>query len=159
MQNFKVITLLIFMGYISIALASSAYAKEFASNCDLAGTNLKAIKKTEKANCLKHCLDNKNCRGAVFISHWNQCFLKKSIKRKVELALISAEKSGPLKADQDYSGKDYKQTSQKTAQQCLDQCKTEAQCQAITYMQGYQTCWLKKTKGNFRSKVFYCFQK
>ena len=130
------------------------------THCDLLGPNTKVLKKVaSQSDCHNHCAQHDACQGYVFISSWNRCFLKSSIKRLTQVNLISGLPGQDAKVDYDHSGKDLRQVSTSNASGCESQCRKDSQCGAYTFIKGYQTCWLKKKSGSFRPKVFYCGRK
>ena len=147
---------------IHIFFINNVFAGEIKdqTHCDLVGTNVLVLKNlTNYSECNLECAKNKKCQGYVFISHWNRCFLKSSIKRQVQLNMISGLPGLAPKLDHDHSGKDLRQVTTKDAVGCDSQCSKDAACGAYTFIKGYQTCWLKKKSGSFRPKVFYCGRK
>lgn len=130
------------------------------SHCDLVGPNALVLKNLKKPlECQLECEKNQSCQGYVFVSSWNRCFLKSSIKRLVKINLISGLPGQEAKVDHDHSGKDMRQESASNAAGCESLCSKDKTCGAYTFIKGYQTCWLKNKTGSFRAKVFYCGRK
>ena len=128
-------------------------------NCDIVGDNVKQIKKKDKESCLSECTSLDKCKAAVFITSWNMCFLKGSVKRKVNVIMSSSLKNGSIQKGLDYSGKDLSNHVEPTAKACLLRCNGMDSCTGITYIGGYDTCWIKHTQGKLYPKKFYCYQK
>ena len=126
------------------------------AQCDLIGPNLNSVKKTTKARCWQNCEDLQECQGAVFISSWNRCFLKSTVKRKASVKMFSAIKGGEGSYDRDYSAKDMKRLVFAKVDQCREACAKEETCSGFTYIDGYRDCWLKRGKGKVFEKVFFC---
>jgi hypothetical protein len=61
-----------------------------------------------------------------------------------------------LNVDYDHSGKDIKRLVLDEAKACAKACREEKACAAFTFIDGYRVCWLKKTGGRLRPKVFHC---
>ena len=141
-----------------LLIESSVYAA-MEKNCDLLGSHV--FKKTVDSpkRCKKMCVDRGDCKGSVFISGWNKCFLKGDIKRKTKVTMISGIKGQPTMRDMDFTGKDDKQISVKKVKKCKESCLSRPQCTGFTFIDGYQTCWLKKTPGKLISKIFFCWVK
>lgn len=129
--------------------------------CDLVGDNLKDISRTNEESCFNFCKRNNLCLGAVFISHWNKCFLKRSIKRKVSLTMYSKlmGQTSPAQADTDSTGKDIKNVTVKSASLCDKACRANEKCTSFTFIDAYQSCWLKSAEAKLVSKKFSCFVK
>ncbi len=128
-------------------------------NCDLLGKNMQSLKSTTMESCQATCIANSNCLGAVFISGWNQCFLKSKVKRKVTLVLKSALREGVIQIDYDFSGKDLRQLDKANAALCQLACQQTKECKGFTYLEGYRSCWIKSTHGKLFKKIFYCYEK
>lgn len=133
----------------------------FSSGCDLVGKTYDSISKTNLEHCFQSCKSNKICKGAVFISNWNKCFLKSEIRRKVKINMYSKVMAteGVAQKDRDSTGKDLKNLLVKSSEECEKACKQEPACSSFTYIDAYSSCWLKKNKAKLIEKKFSCFIK
>ncbi|SMF56470.1 PAN domain-containing protein [Pseudobacteriovorax antillogorgiicola] len=139
---------------LSLGITSVLHAEKI--HCDLIGENLKNIKQSSKETCFKFCNDEEACLGAVFISGWNRCFLKKIVKRQARLRLYSWMRDGEGAYDKDFSGKDLKRFVVADKGLCQEKCESMSQCTGFTYLEGYRDCWVKHTSGKLFEKIFYC---
>ena len=135
----------------------SALSKNPEKYCDYVGPPIKSSKVSSPQSCLDECLLNKSCQSFTFISGWNRCFLKGTPSRKVNVIMISGNKSSMPISDRDHSGKDLKKIEHiPSAKQCQEKCNDHDKCKAFTYIQGYSSCWLKKLPGKLFAKIFFC---
>lgn len=157
----------------AIELATGTWAPLAAAvplkNCDLAGKDLRSAPQLTPEACEADCAATGNCRGWVFVSGWNRCFLKSLVRRTVPLTLhggqVSSTDEGARQikaytANSDHRGKDLRRVSgMKTTESCGQACLAEVACRGIVFMEGYGDCWLKKTVGNLSPKIFFCGQR
>lgn len=129
---------------------------EVKPRCDIPGKAFESVKNTAFPECVQRCRVLKNCKAVTFVTHWNRCFIKDKISRLVPVSLISGEKSSIEQIDFDYTGKDFLKKVAKSSKQCAKHCQESSECLGFTFIKGYRTCWLKKSKGKFIKKHFYC---
>lgn len=148
--------------FVLLFFSHTAFGGE---NCDIVGKNLAEISTQNQEACAKECETRAACKAWVFVSGWNHCSLKGEAARQVSLRMHSAAievESGnrqltKIQEGFDHKGKDLRRvTGVKTSTACGEVCLEESQCQGFVYLDGYKDCWLKKTPGKFRPKVFYC---
>lgn len=152
--------LFLVLGEFFFMQVTHAQGFEEQDHCDLLGPNAAVLKNlSSHKDCQGECVKMKNCKGYVFISNWNRCFLKSEVKRLTKVSMISGLPGEKAKLDHDHSGKDMRQEAAANARACDALCRKESACGAYTFIEGYQTCWLKKNPGSFRPKVFYCGRK
>ena len=152
----------------NLSWSTLAHEGKIIQNCDYPVGTIESLKaKTAKA-CSERCVSTEACKAYTFISGWNKCFLKGKVGKRFSVKMKSGDKSLPLTPqgrlaihdDKDHSGKDIKQAKNiNSSQACASRCQTDTACFAFTYIDGYQTCWLKSRPGKLRNKVFYCGEK
>jgi hypothetical protein len=135
-------------------------------HCDLPGGDLSNSAQASPEACAAVCAAEAGCKAWTFISGWNRCFLKAKLQKQAKLRIHAAQvdddgkggrQLGKIHEDHDDSGKDLRRvTKVKTAEACGQECLAEPQCQAIAFLDGYGDCWLKKSKGRTRPKIFSC---
>ncbi|MBQ46646.1 MAG: hypothetical protein CMP10_04020 [Zetaproteobacteria bacterium] len=154
------------LGTSWLFLSNDMYGKvSLKANCDLPGQNLKSFNVAKPKDCREACTNNQKCNGFSFISGWNKCFLKVTSRAAVEIRFFSGELGSNREVassgwDIDYSGKDLKKIPYVTdGKACSIACIKDPKCKAFGYISGYRDCWLKKTIGKSRHKVFWCGQR
>ena len=132
-----------------------------AGNCDIFGENYSSLSNSSEDVCFETCKSSTQCKGAVFISSWNKCFLKSIVKRRVQLTMYSKimETKGPAKKNMDSTGKDMKNIVTSTVNGCEQACRNLVGCASYTYMDGYSSCWLKSAPAKLIEKNFSCYVK
>ena len=150
-------TILAFLCFYSfIAFADAPVTKE---NCDIVGSEMSSLKAKSPAECAARCQATKGCGYATYISGWGRCFLKRESKREVAVRMVSGERGDTgftVREQHDNSGKDFKRLALSGSDACQTACEQENACLGFTFIAGYDTCWLKKSKGKLYSKTFYC---
>ena len=134
--------------------------KKLQVNCDLLGPTVKSKSVSDPTACQEFCTQEK-CAAFTFVSGWNKCFLKRSARRPRTISIASGtlknkRSTFEINVDIDNSGKDIKQVSAKSATACGQACQKFAACVAFAFISGYDSCWLKKTRGKEVAKKFYC---
>ncbi len=144
---------------------SSAAAAGWQSkdNCDIPLPSIKEDKKTSLEECQKTCEGFSGCKGLVYVTGWQKCFLKASSEKRANIRFISGElnegrvyEKGSFKVDHDHSGKDIERLVLADADECGQACAAKTECQSFTLIEGYRVCWLKKKGGRLNPKVFQC---
>jgi hypothetical protein len=128
-------------------------------DCDNPSANLRSLPTATPELCRDACQQEAKCQAFVFISGWKRCFLKGQTGRNVTVKMYSGFKEGAVgetKERSDNSGKDFKRVVVNHQDKCWQACQDQAECMGYTFIAGYDTCWLKKTKGKLYPKVFYC---
>jgi hypothetical protein len=153
---------------IALNLGAASFSRE--SPCDLPGhdlggkNGLPAAAASAKA-CEARCAGLDGCEAFVFVSGWNRCFPKARPGKKALVRFYSGEIAvdGKVRTvvaagfDRDYSGKDLRRVEHvASGEECGALCVGEPACKAFAYIGGYSDCWLKKTRGEPREKVFSC---
>jgi hypothetical protein len=153
-------------GCLSLLLAlcclTAKAAEGIKEDCDVVGKDISSEKADSAAQCREKCLAKPGCLAAGYISGWGRCFLRAEQKRTVAVRMVSGERTEAgftVREQHDYSGKDFKKLALKSAVVCEEACKAEPVCQGFTFIGGYDTCWIKKTKGKLYPKIFYCLSK
>lgn len=148
---------------LAFPLSATAQTWETKANCDLPAASLKDTKAKSLEECQKLCAETSGCNASLFISGWGKCSLKADGKKQARLKFHSGELDaqhaftpGSAKADNDYTGKDLERLVLDNADQCGEACSKNKECVSFTYLEGYRVCWLKKTLGKFKPKVFSC---
>jgi hypothetical protein len=145
-----------------------AYGKSKAAfreaRCDIPTGEWRVLKQTDLSQCKDACSEQVECKAFVHISGWNRCRLMTQGKPQFAIRFHSAQKAQSqlmqeVKIDQDYTGKDLRKIEAKNLELCLESCRNTKECLAVTYIEGYQACWLKKTAGRFLEKIFTCGEK
>lgn len=136
------------------------------THCDLPGGDFSNASAPSAETCSASCAAAPQCKAWTFISGWNRCFLKSKQPKRANLRIHAAQieedakggrQLGTIKEDHDDSGKDLRRiTKIRSAADCGQACLEEPQCKGFAYLDGYSDCWLKKTQGKTRPKVFYC---
>lgn len=156
-----------YLALVLVILSVTSQAEiQIRDRCDLNGPTLKSLPAASADSCRDECSHNSECRAFTFISGWKRCFLKSSPGKDFVVRMYSGQLSDEKGADmrkvekQDYdldcSGKDMRKVVVKAPQQCADECVRDLNCAAFTFIEGYATCWLKKTRGKLYEKKFYC---
>lgn len=137
-------------------------------HCDVTGPDLRTSRLGDAKSCQMLCQRDEACRGWSYISGWNRCALKSAIKSKAKVRMYAGRVDRgmqPAKVAQeswdfDDSGVDYRKIAPlNEASACAQACQKEDRCQAFVFIDGYRVCWLKKSIGQWASKVFYCGRK
>ncbi len=137
-------------------------------HCDMGGEVTKSVTVNSGEDCEKTCDQDPDCKGFSFVSGWNKCFLKSKAGGAHKITFISQTIEmrgqervlGEKKVDFDHSGKDLRKVSPvQDEDQCGKECNSEKECKGYVYIKGYRDCWLKKTEGKFKAKIFYCGSK
>jgi hypothetical protein len=151
---------LVFIQPWSRALAenTSVYRE---GRCDIPKGEMQVLKQTDLPKCKDACSLQAGCKGFVHISGWNRCRLLTLGQPQFAIRFHSSEKAENQlmkdpKIDHDYTGKDLRKVETKDLDLCLEACKNTKECLAVTYIEGYKACWLKKTAGRYLEKVFTC---
>ena len=134
-------------------------------DCHFSGSAEKNFKSPDATACQKSCLTFPDCRQFNFISGWNRCFIFTENTKKTKVVIHAAkvtheklEKSATIKRRFDNSGKDIdkKPLRVKEPEACAKECQSRKDCKGFSFIEGYDSCWLKNSHGDMRSKVFYC---
>jgi hypothetical protein len=147
---------------------ASGISSSVETDCDVTGSEIRSLKQASPEVCAATCEAEASCRGWSFISGWNKCSLKSTIKSKTKVRMYSGRvdrsKSPAMISlegwQKDESGKDFRRVAPVTrAEDCSNECLKDQRCLAFVFIDGYQVCWLKKSIGKFSDKVFTCGQK
>lgn len=133
-------------------------------HCDVGAANLRDLPTKTAEECRTACDEDSACAAFTHISGWNRCFLKKAAKPKTTVKMHSGfieTKDGVRRVVEegealDHNGKDWQKHLTDSPETCKDLCLKAPPCEAFTLIGGYRTCWLKKTAGKLRPKVFRC---
>lgn len=155
--------LLIFMTLPGWGGASVA-ATAIEDHCDIGGANLRDMPTPNAEGCRDACDADTACAAFTHISGWNRCFLKKAGRPKTTIKMysgfIAAGGAQRVVAEEgyelDHNGKDWKKYDTNSPAECKEQCLQAPECMAFTLIEGYRACWLKKTAGKLKGKVFRC---
>lgn len=154
---------LIFMSLIGGEGAAQG-ATTIETHCDIGAANLRDMGTPTAEACRDACDHEASCAAFTHISGWNRCFLKKATRPKTTIKMysgfITAEAGQRTVAEEgyelDHNGKDWKKYDTNNPAECKEQCLKAPECLAFTLIEGYRACWLKKTSGKLKGKVFRC---
>lgn len=148
--------------------APRTYASGPTEYCDMPGGNVDQMPAKDATSCAQNCVQQERCRGYVFISGWNRCFLKEKAGRTTKVRMYSGtiqrNPSVPPAVTQegydlDHKAKDWQKKIVKRYEECREVCLATEGCDAFTMIEGYDTCWLKKGQARLQPKIFYCGSK
>lgn len=133
-------------------------------HCDIGAANLRDMPTPTAEACRDACDSDTTCAAFTHISGWNRCFLKKASRPKTTIKMYSGsihlEAGTRTVAEEgyelDHSGKDWKKLDINKPAECKEKCLNAPECLAFTLIEGYRACWLKKTTGKLKGKVFRC---
>jgi hypothetical protein len=135
-------------------------------DCDIPAAGFASSKAKDAADCSNQCIDNLKCQAFVFVSGWNRCFLKDSVRVVKGIQMFAGGVERVVGKDpvvqafgamKDHRGKDLRNIPQtRSEESCQQHCLTEKACVGYVWISGYDSCWLKKTKGAALDKRFYC---
>ncbi len=153
--------LLIFLGLSGSPIFAATEVEE---HCDIGAANLRDLPTPTADACRDACDADAQCAAFTHISGWNRCFLKKGTKPKTTIKMYSGFVTGEGAEraiaeegyDLDHNGKDWKKHDINVPAECKDLCLKAPECQAFTLIEGYRACWLKKTAGKLKGKIFRC---
>jgi hypothetical protein len=135
------------------------------ANCDLPLPTFEKLTASSAEQCAGFCQKNDRCKSFVFISGWKQCQLKNKKTRPRKVQMNSAYQGSDqlkqtlddIRMDHDIKGADLKRVApSKTLEQCIKACSEHTKCVAVTYVDGYDVCWLKKNFKKWQPKIFSC---
>jgi hypothetical protein len=130
------------------------------AHCDFPGKAFLNRKVKTQDECKALCEAESKCQSWVFVSHWNNCALKDHSPKKRTVRFMAQTREEPLKVDHDYTAKDMKNLGgTKNAEECFSSCQKDEKCSGVTYIDGYQSCWLKTGPGRTVPKIMYCGKK
>ena len=135
--------------------------------CDIPTGNIESITVTTPEACLSLCEKKTACAAATFISGWNKCFLKNTNKKILGVRFYSGiiDRSNEMKVieegyDIDYPVGDIKKIDGlKNHNDCKETCLKEPDCRAFSFIERYNSCWLKNRHNKKQIKIFYCLEK
>jgi hypothetical protein len=145
--------------------AMTAGSMAVIANCDLPLPTFKKLKAGSAEQCADFCKNNEQCNSFVFISGWRQCQLKNKKTRPRKIQMNSAYQGSDqlkqtlddVRMNHDIKGADLKRVAPvKTLEQCMKACSEHSKCVAITYVDGYDVCWLKENFKSWQPKIFSC---
>ncbi len=116
--------------------------------------------------CEARCAARADCGAWTFVSGWGKCRLHAATTKRATVHLVSATAAtvdgkvvvGALQRDHDHAGKDLEPTPRDlpSAEACAEACAATAACAGLVYVEGYRSCWLKRTDGAVTPKTFTC---
>jgi hypothetical protein len=159
--------LLPMIGIAALGIAANAERSiESYEDCDIPAAGYRSLKATDESECARSCSQESKCQAFVFVSGWNRCFLKESSKMVQGIKMYGGDidrsdsREAVIKsfgALKDHRGKDLKNIAGvKSEESCQQFCVKENMCVGYVWISGYDSCWLKKTKGSALDKRFYC---
>ncbi len=114
--------------------------------------------------CEATCRDRADCGAYTFVSGWGRCRLFAPTERRATVHLVAGVVRGeprtlePLRRDHDHAGQDLESAPRDlpSAEACAEACLATPACVGLVYVEGYRSCWLKRTDGAVAPKTFTC---
>ena len=147
-----------------LVFALSSYAQTFDrfAPCDIPTSPLSTVAAADVNACEALCAASDACGAYTFVSGWDRCKLFAPTTRHVGVRITAGlVANGVVTAqqeDHDNTGKDLESVPRDLpdANACGAACVATAGCVGFSYVEGYRSCWLKRTEGVLVSKAFRC---
>lgn len=152
------------MWWVFAALAAPGFVRHEA--CDVPAPVLASEAADGADACEARCAARGDCGAWTYVSGWGRCRLHGSGGKRATVHLVAAPAAtvggqvvvGALQRDHDHAGKDFESTARDlpSAEACAQACAATVGCAGLVYVEGYRSCWLKRTEGAVTPKTFTC---
>jgi hypothetical protein len=152
-----------------LGLADAALGAPFQQRafCDVPTAVLSSASAPSADACAERCASTPGCGVFSFVSGWDRCLLHAPTGVRVTVHLLAGaietsasgvRAAGPVRADSDHTGRDLEKAPRDlpSVETCAAACVETSTCTSYVYVQGYRSCWLKGTPGEFTPKTFTC---
>ena len=152
--------------WLAFVLPTASAAPPFTASeaCDVPTPPIASQPASDADACEQACRERTDCGAWTFVSGWGQCRLHAPTDRRVGVhlvagTLVGVERTpGPTLRDHDHPGRDLEPAPRDlpSADACAAACVGTAACVGFVYVEGYRSCWLKRTEGLPAPKTFTC---
>lgn len=97
--------------------------------------------------CRDLCDEDERCRAFTYNGHDGRCWLKDAVPHPVPVDGIYSGLASTREWGMDRAGNDYASFVEPNAERCEARCAADDQCEAYTYSETTDRCWLKHTAG------------
>ena len=145
---------------LSAAFAQGAFERH--DGCDVPTPVLSSVSVDDVDACERSCTATTGCGAYTFVSGWDRCKLHAPTDRHVAIRMFAAVVTDGVltspRAEHDNTGRDLESTPRDlpSAAACGEACSATSGCLGYSYVEGYRSCWLKKTAGVLVEKTFTC---